>query len=520
MNKKQPFEEKLGGQLNDLPVPNVEASWQQMQELLDDKPKRRRFIPFFWLAGALLLGAALTTGGWFYFNHINSNATTTAQTSHSKNNTAPVITNDSNGENEPNQHSENDLNKTQQIPDTGIQTTTIETEVAQEDKSTQKQANTYPSQVREHKTNNSVSRQTIIATAKKKSIHDAQKDDRISRQENKNIVMQPTPAADLTGKAGKKQSMEATEKQQAMLPAIPTTQQTTSTKANDNSNNIDAGDEVVTTDPVTAAVTPAGEDTTTSKNNIITRVAEDTTARQADSSVSVKAGDSTGLKKALGLSLSAGIALQQAIPVAGQKFPAYNMNAGKNILSDYIPSVWTRVHYRKWFLHTEFKYAAPMLVKETAFERHTRYDKVAKDLIVNSSHLKKAYYHQLPVSLNYQIRPDWSVGLGVAFHWLHATVSEHRTTLKNQQTAAVTATGFTKATGFTDSFFYKNQHHITLETEYQVKRFSFGLRYSYGLQPYLTYTTPAGEVVSETLQSLNLVVRYRLWQKRQGSTKR
>jgi hypothetical protein len=66
--------------------------------------------------------------------------------------------------------------------------------------------------------------------------------------------------------------------------------------------------------------------------------------------------------------------------------------------------------------------------------------------------------------------------------------------------------------GFKDSFLYKTQVHLLLQTEYEWKRFSFGLRYLKDLQPYIKYTKPDGDINTKKNQALEFVVRYRLWQ--------
>jgi hypothetical protein len=64
---------------------------------------------------------------------------------------------------------------------------------------------------------------------------------------------------------------------------------------------------------------------------------------------------------------------------------------------------------------------------------------------------------------------------------------------------------------FTDSFLYKTQVHVLMQADYQWKKFSFGLRYTKDVQPYIRYTRPDGTVDEEKNQSLQLIVRYRLF---------
>ena len=69
MSEQLPHNEE---QWNDLPVPDGEISWQKM-ELLLDKEKKRRVIPF-WLwryAAVGLLFIGLAVGGWLWLSSEN-----------------------------------------------------------------------------------------------------------------------------------------------------------------------------------------------------------------------------------------------------------------------------------------------------------------------------------------------------------------------------------------------------------------------------------------------------------------
>jgi hypothetical protein len=57
-----------------------------------------------------------------------------------------------------------------------------------------------------------------------------------------------------------------------------------------------------------------------------------------------------------------------------------------------------------------------------------------------------------------------------------------------------------------------------LQTDYQWKRFSWGLRYLKDIQPYIKYTKPNGDINTKKNQALELVIRYRLWQSSQQAS--
>jgi hypothetical protein len=134
-------------------------------------------------------------------------------------------------------------------------------------------------------------------------------------------------------------------------------------------------------------------------------------------------------------------------------------------------------------------------------------------LTTTTLRLKKTYYHQLPLTFNYYIKPGWSVGIGGMYSRFYGAVTEREVRNTNVQTQAETVTKqITRVQHFTDSFLYKTQVHLLLQTDYRWKRFSFGLRYTRDLQPFIRYTMPDGKLSAEKGQSLQFIVRYRLWQ--------
>ena len=129
--------------------------------------------------------------------------------------------------------------------------------------------------------------------------------------------------------------------------------------------------------------------------------------------------------------------------------------------------------------------------------------------------LKKTYYHQLPVSFNYFLVSNLSVGIGGMYSHFYGAVTEKEITTFNTQTQAVSSIKqIIPVKHFTDSFLYKTQVHALLQADYHWKKFSFGLRYTKDIQPYIKYTRPDGTIDEEKNQSLQFILRYRLWNSR------
>ena len=214
------------------------------------------------------------------------------------------------------------------------------------------------------------------------------------------------------------------------------------------------------------------------------------------------------------LIVAAGLGLQQQIPIAGQTTVPYSYYGRESSLADYIPSVFVQLQKeKKWFVMGEFRFGAAQSVKELSYNQNTKLDSSTMNVTMTTMRLKKTYYHQLPFSFNYYLKPNLSVGMGGMYSHFYGAVTEKETDTWNAQTQ--TNTNFKEIIHikhFTDSFLYKTQVHFLVQADYQWKRFSFGLRYTKDIQPYIKYTKPDGTVDEEKNQSLQLMIRYKLWQ--------
>ncbi len=220
------------------------------------------------------------------------------------------------------------------------------------------------------------------------------------------------------------------------------------------------------------------------------------------------------------LFFSIGIAMYQQLPVAGQKFVPYSASGRRGSLGDYIPSVYFRVNRKdKWFVQGEFRYGAPQITKEFVYQQTIVPDTTAGSPFSNitTSKLKKTFYHQLPFSFNYFIRPDWSLGAGIQINRFNAVLSEKEVVKRNNLTlqdsllSSAIVSSKNDPSGADVSAFKKTYLQAIVETQYKWKRVSLGARYSFGLQPYIKFTLPGGTQQQESNKSLQVFLRYELW---------
>ncbi len=210
----------------------------------------------------------------------------------------------------------------------------------------------------------------------------------------------------------------------------------------------------------------------------------------------------------------AGVALQQLIPVDGQKAVPYNAFGRKGSLGDYIPSAYFRVYQKRQFLQVEFRYGAPQYAKDIEYSKKViSHDSTTGVSISSNNHVKKTYYNQLPVSFHYSVLPNLSIGAGFIWNRFQSAVVQQETEQTNSQSNTDSILQSKLINVKSDSSFAKSYFQFMLETQYTWKRFSLGARYSWGITPYITYTSPlTGQTQKERNASLQIFLRYELWQ--------
>jgi hypothetical protein len=218
---------------------------------------------------------------------------------------------------------------------------------------------------------------------------------------------------------------------------------------------------------------------------------------------------------------SGGISVNQQLPIAGQTATPYNSLGRKGTLLDYIPSVYFRFNKLvnnkdKWFIQAELRYGAPQYTKDLVYGQSIVPDtgNNAQYSTVTSSVLKKTYYHQLPITFNYFVLPNWSVGGGFVWNRFSSAIGDKEIRRKHNVLPALdTFVGKTvvKKIADTSSVFSKSYFQAVIESQYKWKRFSLGARYAFGLDPYIRFTLPGGTQQQEKNSSLQIFLRYQLW---------
>jgi hypothetical protein len=487
MSEQLPYEEQLTQQWNDLPLPDEDMAWADMKRRLDEDDDDR-FIPF-WLRGCALWGllAVLLTGlGWWivrpekWFKENTKLKTETV--AKEKENTRPSVTIP--GEkNKGASSAKVETNK----PDSNSEHRVTETISGQKNK----REITPPGQDQTTVKQNQGTKKITSITALNQTLQ--KRKDLIAKKEKKKNLDQKNPLKDEEAvvKLNTEKKTDGNDKQ-----------------ITDSLKDLKRGDTgKLVTEPTAMVI----KRTDTAKT------------KEADSLAQKKTGitkikePSKDSAKSKSISFAAGLALQQQLPINGQKLVPYNAEGRKGNLADYIPSVYLRMYKnKKWFIQAEFRYGAPQYTKEFLYNQER--DSVQGITNVTSNTLKKTFYHQLPVSFNYFVSRNWSVGAGLVWNKFVGAVSAQDKILHNNNsgTDSVISKGVIIHSKERDSAFVKSYFQAVLESQYRWKRFSLGARYSFGLQPYIKFTLPGGVQQQEKNSSLQIFLRYELWRSKKN----
>lgn len=278
--------------------------------------------------------------------------------------------------------------------------------------------------------------------------------------------------------------------------------------------------DVVNKKPTTNNITDTPETETPKIDSTVSAPKKtDSVKKKPVDSPSVKKPNPADSSKPKSFFFSAGLSIQQQLPIAGQKASPYNSLGRKGSWLDYIPSVYVRLNRKdKWFIQAEFKYGAPQYTKEFLYHQTIVPDTgaVPRFEISTSNSLKKSFYHQLPFTFNYYVKPNWSVGGGLQWNKFYGAVSDQEIIKHDNITNAdqVISKGIVVTKTDSTGSFEKSYFQGVFETQYRWKRFSFGARYTFGLQPYITVTIPNQPDRKEKNSNVLIFMRYELWRQK------
>jgi len=498
MNELLPYEEKLEQQLNDLVLPDENMAWEDMKRRLKEEDDDK--IIFWWRRGCMLWGLlllALLGAGWWLLQR--------SDWFHKKKDAVEITITEKN---------DSDRLKVKKNDSVDLKSNDVAEQTDKNEITTNEKLNTDSL-----KTLDEISVKRVNSSDSSNEIKS-----KIDKTDNKSSIGSPIAIDDTKSVKTKKPAQPTREKAELIRENKNNRpQETTNKEPADDKTELKNPDIKPRQDSIVDLST-ANPNKDSSKIVLPIAVGKTDSLKKDE-----KRKDTATVKKTItkpeepmdkSISFSAGLGLHQQLPIAGQKLTPYNSLGRKGNLGDYIPSVYFRVNKKdKWFIQSEFRYGAPQYTKEFLYQQKSVPDTGSNPryTTISSSKLKKTFYHQLPISFNYFILPNWSVGTGIQWNKFNSAVSEKEVFKKNNftQIDSLVSKIVQNDKKDTASVFEKNYFLAVFETQYKWKKFSVGAKYTFGLQPYIKFTLPGGSPQQEKSTSIQIFVRYQLFQSKE-----
>lgn len=217
--------------------------------------------------------------------------------------------------------------------------------------------------------------------------------------------------------------------------------------------------------------------------------------------------------------LAMGFTLPLAFPLGDQRAMGYNVWAGHNTVSDYLPSPHLQYHLNgKTYLQTEAQLMAPQFIRSTLLE-YTVKPLGPGSYTTNAVYAKKLYYFNIPVSIHHSPFPGFYMGTGVQFSSMISGVAlseERKWTGGSNVLTKETYSRFRNDT--LSQRIDGNEFRLLLDAHYFLNRFTVGLRYNQALSNYLSFRlSPATPYTFDKNRALQFYLRYNLWESRKSS---
>jgi hypothetical protein len=218
--------------------------------------------------------------------------------------------------------------------------------------------------------------------------------------------------------------------------------------------------------------------------------------------------------------LSAGIEINKEFPIGSQQAPPYNVNARGNLLSDYIPAAYFRLHLDpRFYLETAIQINSPQYCESVALISHTdsltyipgRYNTTTTTLT-----LKKLYYTDVPVSLHYRLGNNLYIGTGIQFSFLQggAVLQEVRYNGYGTVPDSVIQEAVSlKENPSAYHYINKVDLRVLLDMNYHWHRFALGVRYQKGLSEFLK-NSQAGSTPAGKNAALGIYLQWDIWKQK------
>lgn len=219
-----------------------------------------------------------------------------------------------------------------------------------------------------------------------------------------------------------------------------------------------------------------------------------------------------------------GLGLNQFFPIGGESGSTYNSNGLTGTLTDYLPVPMVRYYLnRKTYLQLEAQFNTPqptaknLVISQPAPDTSTRSGVFTQ--VVSSANIQQLYYFNIPLSLHYSPLDNLNLGTGLQWSHLSNAIGEFDSSTSTSVNGNSPTVVDAKATrSFKGDTLYRriktNELRFLVDVNYTYKHFVLGLRYNQALSNFVNIQLPTGGTTQARNSSLQLYLRYILWDTR------
>ena len=225
-----------------------------------------------------------------------------------------------------------------------------------------------------------------------------------------------------------------------------------------------------------------------------------------------------------GRNFAIGLSLPLGFPLGDQKMLGYNVNAGPNTATDYIPAPHIQYHFNgRSYIQSEVQVMNPQFIRPVLLYKNYSANSVSNT--TSSVYARKLYYFNVPVSVHYSPFKHFYMGTGLQFSSLLSGVAMHEK-IRTGMVSSDSIYQVSYAKFSSDSISNKlngTEMRLMLDANYYWNKFTVGLRYNQALSNYVSArAAPSTPYTFDKNKSLQFYMRYNLWEdkKRKNTGKR
>ena len=215
------------------------------------------------------------------------------------------------------------------------------------------------------------------------------------------------------------------------------------------------------------------------------------------------------------ITFAAGLSVPQSFAVGGQQSSSYNANAKPGRLPDYLPAPFFQYHLNpRLFLQTELHFQSPQYTQRLLLSQQT-VGTNPNAFAQNSVYLEKLYYFNVPFNVYYSPARNLFIGGGLQYSSLLSGVASY----EEKRTLGTTQTFNSVTRQFKDDSlaakFTPSEWRYQFDANYYFKRFTLGLRYNQAMKDFISLqVNSALPPTQDRNQAFLLYLRFNIWEER------